>query len=307
MGSVFTVGETLYDIIIKKIETKVGRPGGAMLNTSVSLGRLKIPVTFISEYGNDQLGHKIDDFLLANGINTDYSYRYNNGKTAISIAMLDEDNNADYSFYKLYPTERMRIAIPEIKADDILLFGSSYAISPDVKTKVKTIVENAKEYGALIIYDPNIRSAYKEVEGFNTSFASNISIADIVRCSDEDILNSLGMETADDFYKVIKSRCPVLIYTKSSDRVFLRTPSVVKEYAIPAIVPISTIGAGDNFNAGIIYALKSKDISRADLPLLSAEKWDYIIKMGIELATHVCLSYDNYISRKFASDILITK
>lgn len=304
MRNVFTLGETLYDIILKKVETKAGHPGGAMLNTSVSLGRLKVPVTFISEYGNDPLGHSIDDFLLSNNVNTDFVFRYNTGKTAIAMSHLDDQNNAVYSFYKMYPPERLRVSLPEIQKNDILLFGSSYALSPEIKPKVKAIVQKAKDTGAIVMYDPNIRGACKEIEGFNTTFAQNISSADLVRCSDEDVLNSLGMETADDFYKVIKSRCPVLIYTKNSDRVFLRAPTVLKEFKVPELNPLSTIGAGDTFNAGIIFALEKNNIIKSELHMIPEEKWDNIINTGIEFASHVCMSYDNCISRKYAAETL---
>ena len=303
MNQVFTIGETLFDFILKDGDTKAGRPGGAMLNTSVSLGRLKIPVSFISEYGNDPLGHYIDDFLLKNNVNTDFSFRYSSGKTALSIAMLDEENNASYSFYKMYPQERLRVGIPEINENDILLFGSSYALYPEIKVRIKSISDSAKEKNAIIVYDPNIRSAFKNIEGFNASLAGNITKADILKCSDEDIINSLGIETADDFYKVIKGRCPILIYTKGSKGVSLRTPKVEKNYDVPEIIPISTIGAGDNFNAGIIYSMIKNNIKKSELSDLSEEKWDEIISSGIEFATHSCLSFDNYISKEFAKDI----
>jgi len=34
-----------------------------MLNSSVSLGRIGLPVHLISEYGDDDIGRIIDDFL----------------------------------------------------------------------------------------------------------------------------------------------------------------------------------------------------------------------------------------------------
>lgn len=303
MNQVYTIGETLFDIILKDGITKAGRPGGAMLNTSISLGRLKIPITFISEYGNDPLGHFIDDFLLKNNVNTDFSFRYSSGKTALSIAMLDEDNNASYSFYKMYPQERLRVGVPDINENDILLFGSSYALYPEIKVRIKAITDKANEKNAIIIYDPNIRSTFKDIEGFNSSLAANIAKADILKCSDEDIINSLGIETANDFYKVIKTRCQILIYTKGSKGVSLRTPTTEKDYTVPSIVHVSTISAGDNFNAGIIYALIKNNISQLELNSLSTEKWDEIIHTGIEFATHACLSFDNYINKDFAKNI----
>jgi len=51
MRKIYAIGETLYDIIFQKNQPKASKPGGAMLNTAVTLGRLHLPVNLISEYG----------------------------------------------------------------------------------------------------------------------------------------------------------------------------------------------------------------------------------------------------------------
>ena len=71
---------------------------------------------------------------------------------------------------------------------------------------------------------------------------------------------------------------------------------------MPAISPVSTIGAGDNFNAGIIYGMLKHGVRHKDLATLSKEQWDAIIRCGIDLASESCLSRDNYISKEFASE-----
>jgi fructokinase len=62
------------------------------------------------------------------------------------------------------------------------------------------------------------------------------------------------------------------------------------------IVPVSTIGAGDNFNAGVIYGLIKYNIGYHDLPLINEATWDKIIQCGIDFSAEVCQSYLNYIS-----------
>jgi sugar/nucleoside kinase (ribokinase family) len=69
MRKIFAIGETVLDIIFKNGQPAASNAGGAMLNTAVSLGRLGLPVHFISEYGTDQVGVLIDHFLNCNGIN----------------------------------------------------------------------------------------------------------------------------------------------------------------------------------------------------------------------------------------------
>ena len=81
----------------------------------------------------------------------------------------------------------------------------------------------------------------------------------------------------------------------------LRTEFIKKEYKIHPIQTVSTIGAGDNFNAGIIYGLLKYDVRYKDLQSLDKDTWGKIISCGIDLSSEVCQSYNNYISREFAS------
>ena len=60
-----------------------------MLNTSVSLGRLGLPVSFISEIGEDHVGLNIVDFLIENNVDTSFVYRFRDGKTALALAFLN--------------------------------------------------------------------------------------------------------------------------------------------------------------------------------------------------------------------------
>ena len=65
---IYAVGETVYDILFKGEQPVAARPGGAMLNASVSLGRLGLPIHLITEIGNDQVGSQIQKFLKDNGV-----------------------------------------------------------------------------------------------------------------------------------------------------------------------------------------------------------------------------------------------
>ena len=51
-------------------------------------------------------------------------------KPPLSLAFLDENNNADYIFYKDHPHDQLEFATPEINPGDIVLFGSFFALNP---------------------------------------------------------------------------------------------------------------------------------------------------------------------------------
>jgi len=301
MRKIYCIGETVYDIIFKNGSPKASKAGGSMLNSIISLGRLNLPVHFISEFGIDDLGDEIENFLHSNYVNTQYIYRYNGGKTSIALAFLNEHNDAHYSFYKDLPQKRMDINFPEFKSNDIVLFGSFYSINKEIRNFVKTLVSKAKEVGAIIIYDPNFRESHlHELSKLLPLIVENMEFATIVRGSDEDfkmIFNSISTE---DTYKKISKYCRNLIYTASSKGVFLLNEYHNFKIQVPKLKPLSTIGAGDNFNAGLIYGLIKENILLNDLKDLKKYQWQKLLTYGTDFASEVCLSYDNYISVKFA-------
>jgi len=300
--TVYTIGESIFDIMFKANDPVAARVGGGMLNTAVSLGRLNTPVFLISEYGYDKLGDISEEFLINNGVRIDFIKRYKDGKTPVSIALLDENNNAEYSFYKIYPEQRLNIPIPEIKHDDIVIFGSFYSVTREIRQTIVNIITKANQNKAIILYDPNFRKSHlSQLNEVMPLIYENISFADIIHCSDEDFSLIFNIKNANDAYKIIKKAgCSNLIYTANKKGVTLKTLNLKKSYAVPQISPISTIGAGDSFNAGIIYALLMNNITHENISNITPKQWDSIIKSGIATATHVCMNFDNYISQDFA-------
>jgi fructokinase len=299
MRRVFTIGETVLDIIFKNQVPITAKAGGSMLNTAVSLGRLGVPVHFISEYGTDQIGEIIDQFLSSNGVDTQYVYHYSEGKSALALAFLNEKNNADYSFYKAYPPKRLDIKFPEVTSDDIVMFGSFYGITYEIRDILYEFLIQARNRGAFIVYDPNFRKSHLfELDRLKPAIIENMSMASLVRCSDEDVQLIFGASTVDQAYEIIRPLCPNFVYTSSSNGVYLRTPKVQTTFPVKKIEPVSTIGAGDTFNAGMVYGIHQNGHKHADTATLTSEQWAPIIGYGVDFATEVCLSYDNYIAKR---------
>lgn len=303
MRKIYGIGETVFDIIFKEGQPRAAKPGGAMLNTAVSLGRIGLPVYFISEYGNDSVGDIIDRFLVQNGINTKYVNRFYDGQTKLALAFLDENNDASYSFYDKYPTRRLTAQLPVINDNDILLFGSIYAITDHIRNKFRKFIRSASKSGGLVIYDPNFRTAHSsELDTLRPLIIENMKDSDLVRGSDEDFMNIFGAFDADEAWDAVRQYCGCIVYTASTEGVFVRTKGFKGTFPVKQITPVSTIGAGDNFNAGMIAALYKKEISREEIGKMGEDKWLQVIGRGVEFATNVCLSYENYISEDFASE-----
>jgi fructokinase len=124
-----------------------------------------------------------------------------------------------------------------------------------------------------------------------------------VRGSNEDFKNIFGANTPDEAWNVVRKYCNCLVYTANSEGVYVRTISYSGMFGVKAIKPISTIGAGDNFNAGMMAAIYLNQITSDKLDKMGEEEWSKVISMGVDFATNVCLSYENYISLEFAKEL----
>ena len=304
MRKIFGFGETVLDIIFKDGQPVAAKPGGSVLNAFVTLGRLGWNPRFISEYARDDVGALIDSFLTENGVHTGYINRFEDGKSALALAFLDSDNNARYSFYKDFPEKRLQDLPDDLDAGDIILFGSIYASTPEVRDSVLRFLEMGKNRGALIVYDPNFRKAHlAELEKLKPMIIENIGYADIVRGSDEDFRLIFGLEEPADVASRIDTSTRLLLLTQNSEEVHIFHKSSHLKVSAEKIEPISTIGAGDNFNAGILHFLLKNEITRQDFKKISDNEILMMARTGVRFATHVCLHYDNYISGEFAEEI----
>ncbi len=302
MRKIIGIGETIMDIIFKNGQPTAAVPGGSVFNGIISLGRLGANVTIVSETGNDRVGREILRFMEDNGVDSKNVNVYEDGRTPISLAWLNDKNDAEYDFYKDYPKARLDVEWPDIQKDDIVMMGSYFVLNPALRPKVKEFLTFARSRGALIYYDFNFRSTHKhEAIRLYADILENLEFADIVRGSTEDLDNMFGNPNPTEvFKKEISFYCQNMLCTDAGGDVCLFSPQVTKKYPVTPVQTVSTIGAGDNFNAGIIFGLLRNNVGRDDLPSLTEEKWNKIVQTGMDLAAQVCQSLHNSISKEFA-------
>ena len=303
MRRVIGIGETILDILFKNNQVTTSVPGGSTFNSMISLGRVGVSSCLLSEIGDDKVGGIVRTFLHDNGVDDSYLTEYPDHKSPISLAFLDEHNNATYSFYKDPFNKRIDWEYPTIGSDDIILFGSYYALNPEMRYKVTALLEKARNAGAIIYYDVNFRRNHAgEAIKLMGTVIENLEYADIVKGSDEDfeILYRIA-EGAKVFKEKIDFYCPRFIYSRGAQGVDLYSRTLTKHYSIEPVTPVSTIGAGDNLNAGILYGLIKYRIRRDDLDNLNERDWDDIIRCGLQFAAECCQQTDNYVGHKFAS------
>ena len=303
MRKVIGIGETVLDIIFKEGQPVNAVPGGSTFNAIISLGRCGVNSTFISEAGNDRIGDYVIKFLKDNGVNADNVNIFPDSKSPISLAFLDENNNADYIFYKDHPHDQLEFVYPEVNPDDIVVFGSFFAINPVVRPQVAGFLEYAHNHGAILYYDVNFRSQHKdEIMKITPNLIENLEFADIVRGSHEDFEILYKQSDADKVYNAeISFYCKKFICTRGSEPVSVRAENnFAKEYDVLKTETVSTIGAGDNFNAGFIFGLLKSNITNDDIENgLNEQQWDSLISSGLSFSAECCKDIFNYVSSEF--------
>jgi fructokinase len=296
LRKVYCIGETVLDVIFREGKVVSAQPGGSMLNTAISLARAGMEVEFISDFGLDRPGDLVGEFLKQNGVSTRFVSRYADGKTTLALAFLDEQREAAYSFYRDLPSSRLDIDLPVTAPDDLVLFGSFYALTPAIREKLVSFVRAAKQQGSLVIYDPNFRKPHlHELPALKPRILENIAMADLVRGSDEDFLHIFAAATA----QAAWSHFPpdvILVCTTGGRMVEVLGAGKHLRFPVPEIEVVSTVGAGDAFNAGLISAIVQRGMTRETLPLAGEQEWHEMTGTGIRFAQDVCLQYDNYIS-----------
>lgn len=216
MRKVIGIGETVLDIIFKNNQPIGAVPGGSTYNAMISLGRAGVPAQFISETGNDRVGEMIISFLKENGVGAEYINVFPDSKSPLSLAFLNEQNDAEYLFYKDHPHDQLDFVMPDVQKDDIVMFGSYFAINPVIRPQVKGFLDYARQKGAILYYDVNFRPSHKnEVMKLTPNILENLELADIVRGSHEDFEVMYKKDDADKVYRAeISFYCKKFIYTQ---------------------------------------------------------------------------------------------
>jgi fructokinase len=230
---------------------------------------------------------------------------YPESKSPISLAFLNERNDAEYIFYKDHPHDRLDFNFPDIQPDDIVMFGSFYAVNPVIRPQMFSFLEYARTKGAILYYDVNFRASHaNEVMKVTPNILENLELADVIRGSKEDFEVMFNKSDADSLYRSqISFYCKNFICTGGADPLELRAQGdISKQYAIAETKTVSTIGAGDNFNAGFVYGLIKYGITREMLETgLTTEQWDGLIDLAQQFSANVCGSIHNSIDSDFAA------
>ena len=321
---VIGIGETVFDILFKDDQPQKAVPGGSTFNSIVSLGRAGVPCAMVTEVGGDHIGDIICRFLEDNGVSTEYVCRHENIKSHISLAFLDEHNDAQYIFYKDHASVYLDGPLPVFTKDDVVLFGSFFAINPAIRPVVGGLLHAAREAGAWLYYDVNFRKNHiAELPDTMPNIEENMRLADVVRGSTEDFNYLFGLQEGTTIYERVSRYCQTLILTDGARPIRLYTPDGCETYPVQPIETVSTVGAGDNFNAGYIFAkLAIENGTLGPKGRFTLEEWNIekstdapnhsqfsilnsqLIKVAQRWSQDVCRQIGNNISDELVKELL---
>ena len=306
------IGETVLDIVFRGGQPIAAVPGGSTFNAMVSLGRTAgrrfpdIPIIMITQVGDDQVADIITDFMLHNGLSTEGVKRVPGTQSTVSMAVLDENNDAHYEFFRDRGTPPFE-ELPELcfEPGDLVVFGSFFAISTSTRGAVKRLVDAAHAAGAIIYYDINFRRSHLADLPTSRGFImENCAASDVVRGSADDIEFLFCTRNAAEVYeKHISPLCGTFICTKGADSTEVFSPAGRAEFPVAKIDTVTTIGAGDNFNAGFVYALLAGGFTKERIAVLTPEDWAHLVPIATKFSAAACQSLYNYVDEDFIDNL----
>lgn len=240
-------------------------PGGAPCNVLAMLSRLGKQTAFIGKVGKDMFGDQLKAALKEVGIDTTGLKRDEKIHTTLAFVHTKEDGDREFSFCRnpgadvMLKEEDLEEAL--LKNCRIFHFGSLSMTHKACKAATKRAISIAREHGALLSFDPNLREPlWESLEDAKEQISFGLSNCQILKISDNEIQWLTGEEDFDKGIAFLQSRydIPLILLSMGKDGSRAYTKDCRAER--PAYVQESTIettGAGDTFFACILnYVLE---------------------------------------------------
>jgi fructokinase len=268
---ILCAGEALIDMLPRKTEGGESAfapyPGGAVFNTAVALARLEVPVSFFTGLSDDLFGERLSRVLEANGVRHDLAARSSRPTTLAFVTLTG--GHASYTFYDENTAGRMltEADLPDLPDSIAAGFfgGISLAVEPCADAYL-ALAERVSRAGRLVMVDPNIRPSFiADEDRYRARIERLLSLADIVKVSDEDLMWLMGDGDLDVLAEGMRARGPALVLvTRGAEGVTAHFGGVPLEHAARKAEVVDTVGAGDTFNAGFLAGLADAGVLSAD-------------------------------------------
>jgi fructokinase len=289
-------GDALIDFLpVKSTDGRdaiVPVAGGSCLNIAVGMARLGAPTGFVGGISTDLFGRMIADHALASQVDLRFATRSDRQTTLAFVRTIAGE--PQYAFYDEGTASRSWIyrhgPIPfdEIEAVHV---GSTTLADDHGAAQALALVEDARKI-VTISFDPNCRpKLVKDKVRYVARMNAFAAMADIVRMSDVDFEFLYGGgDHAGRAKSLIDVGTSFVIVTRGikGAQAWYRQAGAVEVQA-PTVNVVDTIGAGDSFQAALLFALAAIGrIGRPALAQMNREELGRVLSFASTCAAFTC-------------------
>ncbi len=291
MKKVVAIGELLIDFVPQQKGCALDEvthfervAGGAPANVAAAVARLGGNAAMISQVGEDAFGTHILKVLRANGVDTSYVFRTGRANTGLAFVSLDAAGNREFSFFR-NPSADLFLEEGQIVPDMFTECAALHFCSVDlvdwpVRAAHRRAVALAKQAGALISFDPNVRlPLWSSPADCQAAIREFLPSADLVKLSDDEVEFVTGCtDERAAAEKLFGMGCRLLIVTRGAAGSAAYTPHA-EGFAETIRVPVTdTTGAGDSFIGSFLYQLTRDGVAADGLDKLTEQQLtDYLV------------------------------
>src|SRR6266571_2640340 len=257
-------GDALIDFLpVKSVDGRdaiVPVAGGSCLNIAVGMARLGASAGFVGGISTDLFGRMIADHASASQVDLRYATRSAHQATLAFVRTVAGE--PQYAFYDEATASRNWIYRPgSIPFDEIeaVHVGSTTLADDQGAAQALAMVEEARA-SVTISFDPNCRpKLVKHKTRYVEQMDAFAAAADIVRMSDVDFEFLYGGRHYEERARALMATGTSLVVVThgiKGAQAWHRATGPVKVEA-PTIDVVDTIGAGDSFQAALLFALRA--------------------------------------------------
>lgn len=262
---IVSFGEMLIDFVptvsgvaLAEAPGFIKAPGGAPANVAIAIARLGGSAAFIGKLGEDEFGYMLAGILKENGVSGDGINFDKGARTALAFVTLRDDGEREFMFYR-NPSADMLLTPDElnlelIKSAKVFHYGSISLIVEPCRSAHLKAMEVAKEAGALLSYDPNLRlPLWPSAEEAREKIMSIWEKADVIKVADNELEFLTGKEVSDESALSLWHPNLKLLLVTLGDKGCNYYTKNFQGY-VPAfhVNTVDTTGAGDSFIGALL-------------------------------------------------------
>ena len=243
---------------VERFERKLG---GSSANMAVGLSRLGLRVGMISALGDDALADYLLGFLASEGVETGFVRRVAGYNTSLCLTEVSPPDRFPQVFYRREAADtRVTCGAAELdyvrQARLFVTNGTSLAADPSRQATLDALAA-ARAAGARTVLDVDYRaSSWPSPEEAGRQARRALASADVVVGNEDELLLLTGERDPARQVRAVLDGGVGLLVRKLGARGVESHSAEGSAFAPPFDVPVvSTIGAGDGFASGFLYAL----------------------------------------------------